>query len=62
MQNHLRSRSRADRLVLIDEEDQADRPSYFEWREQTMTTKAFQPQAKPKPKANSLIRLFRRSS
>ena len=60
MQNHLRSRSRTDRLVLIDEEDKASSPSYFQWREQTITTKAFKPAPQPQPKANSLVRLFRR--
>ena len=60
MQNHLRGRSRTHRLALIDEEDKADSPSYFAWREQTITTKAFKPVSKPQPKPNSLIRLFRR--
>lgn len=59
MQTPLRGRSRTDRLALIDEEDKADSPSYFEWREQTISTKAFQPVPKLQPKPNSLIRLFR---
>jgi hypothetical protein len=60
MQNQLRSRSRPVRLELFDEEDKGGSPSYFEWREQTVTTKAFKPEQKPQPKANSLIRLLRR--
>jgi hypothetical protein len=60
MQNQLRSRSRPVRLELLDEEEKGGSPSYFEWREQTVTTKAFKPEQKPQPKANSLIRLFRR--
>ncbi|HEY5758583.1 MAG TPA: hypothetical protein VIU34_22310 [Steroidobacter sp.] len=60
MQNQLRSRSRPVRLELLDEEDKGGSPSYFEWREQTVSTKAFKPEQKPQPKANSLIRLFRR--
>lgn len=59
MQNQLRGRSLADRLTLIGEADKSRSPSYFEWREQTITTKAFTP-AKAQPKANSLVRLFRR--
>lgn len=60
MQNQLRGRSLTNRLALIGEEDKARSPSYFEWQEQTITTKAFQPVAKPEPKVNSFIRLFRR--
>lgn len=60
MQNQLRARSRIDRLTLRDEEDKSSRPSYFEWREQTITTKAYQPVAKAQPKTHSLVRLFRR--
>jgi hypothetical protein len=47
---------------LIDEEDQAHSPSYFEWQEQTIRTKAFKPVVKPQPKANPILRLFRRSA
>jgi hypothetical protein len=60
MQNQLRSRSRPVRLELLDEEDKGASPSYFQWREQTISTKAFKAEQKPQPKANSLIRLFRR--
>jgi hypothetical protein len=60
MQNQLRGRSLADRLILIDEQDNGQSPSYFEWREQTITTKAFKPQPKPQPVTNSIVRLFRR--
>lgn len=60
MQNQLRARSRIDGLTLRDEEDKSSSPSYFEWREQTITTKAHQPVAKAQPKINSLVRLFRR--
>ena len=59
MQNQLRSRSLAGRLTLIDEVDNSRNPSYFEWREQTITTKAYQP-VKPQPKASPIARLFRR--
>ena len=58
MQNQLRSRPRNDRLALLDEEDKADSPSYFQWQEQTVRTKAFKPTPKPQP--NSIVRLFRR--
>jgi hypothetical protein len=47
---------------LIEEEDRAHSPSYFEWRERTITTKAFKPAAKPQPKTNPILRLFRRSA
>lgn len=60
MQNPLRARSRTDRLALLDEVDKGDSPSYFVWREQTIRTQAFKPAVKSQPKANSLIRLFRR--
>lgn len=60
MQNQLRGRSRPIRLELLDEAEKGGSPSYFQWREQTITTKAFEPEQKPQPKANSLIRLFRR--
>jgi hypothetical protein len=60
MQNQLRGRSLTDRLALLDEHDEARSPSYFEWQEQTITTKAFQPVRQPAPKVNSFVRLFRR--
>jgi hypothetical protein len=60
MQNQLRSRSRPVRLELLDEAEKGGSPSYFEWREQTISTKAFKPEQKSEPKASSLIRLFRR--
>ena len=60
MQNQLRTRSRTLRLELLDEQQKGGSPSYFEWQEQTIRTQAFKPEAKPQPKANSLIRLFRR--
>ncbi|GFE87441.1 hypothetical protein [Steroidobacter agaridevorans] len=62
MQNQARgrSRSRIDRLSLIDEDDTPSSPSYFEWRERTIRTQAYRPEPKPQPKVNSLIRLFRR--
>ncbi|MDY6948473.1 MAG: hypothetical protein SXG53_22460 [Pseudomonadota bacterium] len=60
MQNQLRGRSLTDRLTLIDEVAPGQSPSYFEWREQTITTKAFKPQPKPQAAANSILRLFRR--
>lgn len=59
MQNQLRGRSLADRLTLIDEVDSSRSPSYFEWREQTITTKAYQA-VKPQPKASPITRLLRR--
>jgi hypothetical protein len=60
MQNPLR-RSQAARLKLLDEEDKGRSPSYFEWREQTITTQAFKPAVrKQQPKGNPLVRLFRR--
>lgn len=62
MQNHLRGRSLTARLVLNDEVDKSASPSYFEWQEQTVRTKAFKPVLKPERKANSLVRLFRRFS
>jgi hypothetical protein len=60
MQYQVRGRARDPRLTLNDEDEKASSPSYFQWREQTIRTKAYQPQAKPQPKVNSLIRLFRR--
>jgi hypothetical protein len=60
MQNQLRGRSRIDRLTLLDEADKSSSPSYFQWREQTISTKAYQPVVKPRPQANPLLRLFRR--
>ena len=60
MQNQLRGRSLADRLTLSDEVDNARSPSYFEWREQTITTKAYKPTVQVQSKGNSLVRLFRR--
>lgn len=60
MQNQVRGRGRTPRLTLIDEQEQPSSPSYFEWRERTSRIKAYQPVEKPQPKANSLIRLFRR--
>lgn len=62
MSHSLRSRPRTDRLALLDEEDQARSPSYFEWREQTGRMKAFRAEPKPQPKLNPFIRLFRRSA
>lgn len=60
MQNQLRARSGTDRLALLDEAGKGESPSYFEWREQTISTKAYQPAAKPQAKGNSLVRLIRR--
>ena len=60
MQSPLRGRSLTDRLTLIDEAGSGHSPSFFEWREQTITTKAFKPQPKPQPVASSFVRLFRR--
>jgi hypothetical protein len=60
MQNQLRTRSRPVRLELLDEEQKEGSPSYFQWREQTIRTEAYKPEAKPQPKVNSIIRLFRR--
>lgn len=60
MQNQLRTRSRSLRLELLDEEQKEGSRSYFEWREQTIRTEAFKPERKSAPKANPLIRLFRR--
>jgi hypothetical protein len=60
MPNQLRARSRIGRLTLLDEEDKSSSPSYFEWREQTITTRAYQPAAKAQPRIRSLFRLFRR--
>lgn len=62
MQSQLRARarSRPARLELLDEEEKVASPSYFQWCEQTVRTRAFKPEAKPVPKVNSLIRLFRR--
>jgi hypothetical protein len=60
MTNQPRARSRNDRLTLLDEEDKSPSLSYFQWREQTITTKAYQPVVKPQPKASSIVRLFRR--
>jgi hypothetical protein len=62
MQSPLRGRSLTDRLTLIDEESSGHSPSYFEWREKTITTKAFTPQPKSQPTGNSILRLFRRFS
>lgn len=62
MSRPLRSRSRTDRLALLDEKDPARSPSYFEWREQTIRTRVFRPEPKPQPKLNPFIRLFRRSA
>ncbi|HEY0682882.1 MAG TPA: hypothetical protein VGD45_11175 [Steroidobacter sp.] len=59
MQNRLRGRPRTDRLALIEEEDQARSPSYFEWCERTARTQAFKPAPKPEPKRNAIVRLFR---
>lgn len=60
MQKHLRTRSLKDRLVLLDEDDKNSSPSYFQWQEQTIRTKAFQPPRKAPPKPNAIVRLFRR--
>lgn len=60
MQHPPRGRSLTDRLALLDEVDNSRSPSYFEWREQTITTKAFRPEPKPEAKVNSFVRLFRR--
>lgn len=60
MQNQLRARSRPARLELLDEEEKVASPSYFQWCEQTVRTRAFKPEVKAEPKVNSLIRLFRR--
>lgn len=60
MQPRLRARSRIDRLSFIDEDDKSSSPSYFEWREQTIRAKAYQPVVKSQPKTSSLVRLFRR--
>lgn len=60
MQNPVRGRPRVHRLALLDEEDSSSSPSYFEWREQTVRTRAYQPVPKAQPKLNSFIRLFRR--
>lgn len=45
---------------MIDEDEQPATPSYFEWREQTIRTRAYRPEPKVEPKVNSLVRLFRR--
>lgn len=58
MQNPLRTRARNDRLALLDEVEKSDSPSYFQWREQTIRTQAYQPVPKPQP--GSIVRLFRR--
>ena len=62
MQNQVRGRARMSRLKLLDEAEKPSSPSYFEWCEQTVRTKAYQPEPKPQPKVNSLLRLFRRFS
>jgi len=60
MHNQVRGRARNPRLKLTEEGDNFSSPSYFEWCEQTVRTKVHRPEAKPQPKVNSLIRLFRR--
>jgi hypothetical protein len=60
MQNQLRGRARTDRLALHDEVEDSASPSYFQWCEQTVRTKAYKPVKKTQPKVNSFIRLFRR--
>jgi len=62
MQPRLRARSRIDRLSFLDEDKKSSSPSFFEWREQTIRTKVYEPVAKPQPKAGSFVRLFRRFS
>ena len=59
MQNNLRGGQRMKRVdLLMNDEEDASSPSYFEWREQTVRMPAVTPVRRSS--GSSIVRLFRR--
>lgn len=59
VQNNLRGRHRMKAIALLEEPEEANSPSYFQWQEQTVRMPAVAP-VERRAQPSSIVRLWRR--